>query len=529
MFQEVYSTLAIKPTPMNLAWANPKNDQVNDFLMIVPLRILEVPLVAPLGPIALRSFARKCGFTGEIVDFNTLINEDTIDEYHQIVRETLEHALAANPNAKLIGISVLFTGVFPRSLQISEIVKEIDPTRFVVMGGTHPSIHHKEIIENCPSIDQIVVGEGEIEFVRTLTMLHGPREDQAPFGLASKLDPVTAPKRGAIESVPTTKRSIAQLGACDFSGIDFQAYCHPTQLNWYNPKNHNLKAVAPISTSRSCPFDCNFCSIHATTGGPKTFRTKTIEHIMEEFRWLYNEKGINFFLLVDDIPNANKRQVMEFCDHVVKSELDISIVHFNGLRMSTLDNESIDAMVEAGLIRTSLPIEHANPDIRNKVMGKGLTNERIYEIATYIRDKHPHVWMQMLLIIGMPEETHETLDENEKMIEDLHWLTPIIGTATPYAGTKLWDQCVEDDLFIHPPKDVWKQYLIANMSGKNKGQWPLKHSSAITSNEDIAIRPYNLDVEEFRIRRQKFLDIQTFRTKHDQARYNSRAQMHESA
>jgi magnesium-protoporphyrin IX monomethyl ester (oxidative) cyclase len=467
--------------------------------------------------------ARKNGYDGELLDFNTIINQGNIDDYVSIVRGEIARALNENPLAKVVGINVHFAGLFPRALEIADIVKEIDPERLIVMGGMHPSQHGDAILANCPSVDKVVAGEGEWEFVRLLQqhcVMPEPVDSRADGTALSSFSST----RELIQSVPTTAKTIRDLGVIDYSEIDFAKYRSPTQHRWHNPHGHNLEYTAPIITSRSCPFDCNFCSIHATVGGPKTFRTRPTDQVIEELRWLYGEWGINYIQVVDDIMNASKKQLMELCNAIIQSELDISIVCLNGLRLSTLDNESIDSLVEAGLIRNTLPIEHADEHIRNTIMGKGLSNDRIYEIATYFRDRHPHVWLSAAYVVGMPEETHDSLDKVETMIDDMYWVTPSVAIAAPYYATKLWDQCVAEDLFLNKPKEPWREFTFTVVSKKNlENQWALKHSQLTETVEEVSIRPYYISIEDLTKRLESLIKLRDVRLKSAEQYYLARS------
>jgi anaerobic magnesium-protoporphyrin IX monomethyl ester cyclase len=62
--------------------------------------------------------------------------------------------------------------------------------------------------------------------------------------------------------------------------------------------------------------------------------------------------------------------------------------------------------------------------------------------------RHPEIHLAAFFLMGMPEETRETLDETVSMIEKLDLDSFKMSVATPFPGTGLFDQCLRDDLFL---------------------------------------------------------------------------------
>ena len=115
------------------------------------------------------------------------------------------------------------------------------------------------------------------------------------------------------------------------------------------------------------------------------------------------------------------------------------------MAINRLDKEVIDAMVEAGLICTSLGVESGSSYIRNKVMKKGLSDEKIYEIMNECA-KHKHLFIKVFFIIGVPEETQETLEDTYEMIKKLPFDKISVNFIAPYPGTELFNSCVSNNL-----------------------------------------------------------------------------------
>ncbi|MBF0441324.1 MAG: B12-binding domain-containing radical SAM protein [Oligoflexales bacterium] len=465
-----------------------------DFLLITPLRILPTPLVPTLGPLCLYSYAKKNGFTGELINFNEIINENNIGNHSEVVEKTLSVWFEKHSEVLCVGISVLFSGVFSRVLEIATISKKIRSDVKIIVGGIHPTLHAWDILEQCPQIDYVVMGEGEIQFVGILKYLSGKD------GVVESMINGIGYRKGKQffinkKTEYTNRDNIHDLGCIDYSLIDFKRYHTSDMELWYNPKKHKIISAAPIVTSRSCPFRCNFCSIHAVHGPNNTFRYRSSDDVVEELKYLYYEKEIRYFYIVDDCATGNKNNTMELYSKIVKSGMNISIEFQNGVNISSLDDEIIDVLSAAGMVRGGLAIESGSELIRNQIIGKKLSYKKILSVYRHFRNNHKHIWLLGFFIIGLPEETYETLDETIKLVEELDEIYPIFNVAVPTPGTRLWEQCVRDDLLLFDNSNVWKKSFIFGVGNRTQKEelnyWTMHGLDSIL--DIFVIKPYKLD------------------------------------
>ena len=64
----------------------------------------------------------------------------------------------------MVGITCLTPGR-KKALEVVKMVKDNDPSTTVVLGGVHPTIMYRQMLEHYSDIDFIVIGEGEITFL----------------------------------------------------------------------------------------------------------------------------------------------------------------------------------------------------------------------------------------------------------------------------------------------------------------------------------------------------------------------------
>ncbi len=224
--------------------------------------------------------------------------------------------------------------------------------------------------------------------------------------------------------------------------------------------------------------------------GGSRFRHRTAENVVAEMELLYEKYQVRHFSFMDDNLTFSKKRTIEICDQILKRNLNVQFETLNGLYVRSLDQDVIDALVSAGWVRGALAIESGSDYIRNIIIKKNISKEKVYEIVGLIK-KYPQVYVKAYFIIGMPEDTNETLMETYNMINDLNIDEPTVTNVVPFPGTKLFDQCVRDRLFIDDVdlSTLWKD-----------------NSFYLTNNQRFFLKPYKIELEE----------LKSYRTKLDQ-------------
>ena len=146
-----------------------------------------------------------------------------------------------------------------------------------MLGGPHPTIFPEETI-NLPSVDYVIIGEGEIPFLQLVNGAE-PREIK---GLVYK--------RGG---------DIFNNGMGEFiENIDELPFPDRELLpvKKYNSILGGGRVVTTMFTSRGCPFQCAFCD-RPHLG--KKFRAKSAQRVVDEMAECLR-LGIEEILVYDD-------------------------------------------------------------------------------------------------------------------------------------------------------------------------------------------------------------------------------------
>jgi len=392
----------------------------------------------PSSLLYLASTLRKNGEDVKIFDMKTLKppKPENRQKFYEdkLIKTVLEF------QAELIGFGCLFSGNFPDVLRFSKICKERFERIPIVAGGIHFTIYAWEILTKCSSIDWIALGEAEEAIVQLVNTVKSNRYEMDKidgFAYRSNGRIVVNPKRRYIENVDDIPFPAYEL-------INLRDYYVNTS-NWHNPKKLPINTSIPIISSRSCPNRCSFCSMYMAMG-PK-WRARSANNVVDEIEYLYDKYNHRHFSFMDDNFTLQKSRILRICEEINKRKLDIQFETPNGLSMATVDKELLDALVSAGLVRVSLAIESGSDYIRNKIMRKNLSREKIYEVIGLIK-QHRQLYIDVFFIIGMPEETHETLMDTYNMIKEIDIDKIHLMNIVPFPCTDVYEQASRDNLLV---------------------------------------------------------------------------------
>jgi len=235
------------------------------------------------------------------------------------------------------------------------------------------------------------------------------------------------------------------------------------------------------------------------------YRPMSINKAVDMLEYLNRDFGATYFAIYDANFMVQTKRVIEIANEIVKRNLKIYLDLPTGLPINDKTKDIVDALVQAGLIRTTLSIESGNEYVRNTIMKKKSKQTDIFSAIEAIR-KYPQIYLLTDFVIGMPEETIESLQETYNLLVDLDTDDITISIATPYPNTKLYEQCIKDNLFL-PDIKIDKLYKSSEFCHAN-----LKRFN---------IRPYNLSIQELIEYRDKFLELKKIKLENYNKRINT--------
>jgi anaerobic magnesium-protoporphyrin IX monomethyl ester cyclase len=394
----------------------------------------------PMGLGYLASIVERSGIQVKILDCLMRGWEHEEDVNESLIRVGLsdediqEQIIQFKPD--VVGINCQFSRQYKIYHQMFSLIKNINPRIIVVAGGPHATVCPQEVLndENC---DYVLIGEAEDSFRELIEALQQDTEISTIDGLGWKIgDQLNFnPKLRLIK---------------DLDSIPFPAY-HLMELDKYfcleaSHGTRHKKRFCPIITSRGCPAKCTFCNAHQVWGNK--YRMRSVENVLEEMRLLKDQYGIEEIMFEDDNVTANAKRAKLLFARMIEEGFDFVWDTPNGAGVWTMDEEMIDFMKKSGCVRLNFPVESGSQRVLNDIIKKPLNLNKIKVLVNYC--KTIGLDYSMFLVMGMPGEKLSDMWESFKFAAECGCFTPHISVATPYPGTQLYENCLENGYFSKP-------------------------------------------------------------------------------
>ncbi len=330
------------------------------------------------------------------------------------------------------GISSTFTVDYNQAVKISEVIKGINPDIFVFVGGHHPSLQPEDF--HLPSIDAIVVGEGEITASEMADCLEAKGDLRKVAGLV-----INYPG-GQLQ---TPQREL--LGNLDQL---LPPARHLIDENWRHYRLTSRQPVSSVETARGCPYRCKFCSVWVFYKGRVRF--KSPERVIREIE---GTKSENIFFTDDNFFSnvARAKRIAELLKergikrkYIVQVRSDVIASH----------PELVEMWTDVGLEVAFLGFEKVSQEELDSIEKRNTVenNERALEILRSVGIE------PMASFIVDPSYDKKDFAALRRYIKKLKLRFPSFTVLTPLPGTRLFEEfrdkllCRNYNLFdlIHP-------------------------------------------------------------------------------
>jgi len=337
------------------------------------------------------------------------------------------------------GLSVMTTQL-PGALEISRLIRKINPGRKIIWGGAHPTFFPEQTVKH-KLVDIVIVGEGEETFYeiasgKNLTEIKG-----ILYKEGEKI--IVNPRR---------------------------ELCQPAQMPLFKwelvpPEILEKLYLIPSLTSRGCPHRCTFC-INAIL--QNRWRARTAEQVLADLRIIKSKpyfagKPLRFW---DENFFVDFNRAKAIIDGLITENLNISwetTVRADYIREGMIGDEFMGQLKKSGCYLLSFGAESGSPAILAKIKKDIKPEQIIYSAKQCL--KHGII-PQYSFMIGLPGESKPdmlmTLDLIDKLIK-LSDQVQILGPQAfrPYPGSILYQECLASGW--REPRDLaeWA-HLIEN-------------------------------------------------------------------
>lgn len=387
----------------------------------------------PLGLGYLAAALEKEGHEVQVLDSQIENQNPTlVDGFYHVGlswNEIKERIKKINPD--FVGISCLFTSQSNQMHKVAEIVKSVKDIP-VIVGGVHPTALYDKVMED-KNIDYIILGEGEISLSK---LIKGADK--------KKIDGLVYREKGKVKKNPKVK-FIEDLDSLPFPA----RHLFQMEKYIYSLRNHATFAkrtpIATVLTSRGCPFDCIFCSIHGVCG--YKWRPRDPYKVVDEIEFLVKNYGIKEIHFEDDNLTVDKKRAGIICDEIIKRKLDITWTTPNGVRIDTLDEELLMKMKKSGCYLLFVGVESGNQYVLDKLINKKLSLKKVEEINKLI--KKVGIKRIAFFVMGTPGETKEHIKDSIKFMLKLDLDDIFLSIVSPYPGSKLYEKSIEKGWLVN--------------------------------------------------------------------------------
>ena len=400
------------------------------------------------------------------------VDDDQINIYRDVYRMLIRPVMERERPA-MVGISVVQQKQLIATFTFCKMIKEEFPATHITLGGNIIT----RIRDTLPEIeglwqwfDSAVVYEGESAYLQLTEAV----KSGGDFAKLPNL--IYKDESGIHVNKEVCAETLAELPPPDFDGLPLEKYFVP-------------HLILPYLATRGCYYGrCTFCDHFQ--GYVEGFRTKQVDQITEEIKFLKDKYGTRFFHFTDEsYPPALFQKLSR---KLIDDKLDIAWTTHMRFEESLLDEQVWQDVGESGCKYLHFGYESGNQRVL-KLMDK---STKLDAIETNLRmSSEAGIWNHLMGFFGFPGETNEEADDSKAFVEknsahihSLGFMTFVLGKYSPiafepekygvsYYKNPEWDLALDyyfttkDGLTIQQALDVFDEFEL-----KHNTKWDLRTS-----------------------------------------------------
>ena len=400
------------------------------------------------------------------------LDDDQINVYRDVYRMLIRPVMERE-RPEMVGISVVQQKQLIATFTFCKMIKEEFPATHITLGGNIIT----RIRDTLPEIeglwewfDTAVVYEGESAYLQLTEAV----ESGGDFSKLPNL--IYKDESGIHVNTEVCAETLSELPPPDFDGLPLEKYFVP-------------HLILPYLATRGCYYGrCTFCDHFQ--GYVEGFRTKQVDQIVEEIKFLKDKHGTRYFHFTDEsYPPALFQKLSR---KLIDDKLDIAWTTHMRFEESLLDEQVWQDVGESGCKYLHFGYESGNQRVL-KLMDK---STKLDAIETNLRmSSEAGIWNHLMGFFGFPGETNEEADDSKAFVEknsahihSLGFMTFVLGKYSPvafepekygvsYYKNPEWDLALDyyfttkDGLSIQQALDVFDEFEL-----KHNTKWDLRTS-----------------------------------------------------
>lgn len=361
----------------------------------------------PLGLATMAAYLEQFGFECKIIDANvySMRNEEVLKQIKEF-------------DADIAGVQMNIVTVKGGS-ELCRMIKTALHIP-VIMGGPFATSQCGDLLKDTTA-DCITIGEGEQTFHELC--------DGVAFANIKGIAYLN--KDGTLQV--NDKRPLIP----DINVLPMTAWHLLPPLKLYKSRSRRTP-LAPMFTSRGCPYKCTFCTSSSPEGPfANKFRARSAEKIVDEIEHLVKKYGVREIDILDDNLTFDMVRANQICDLMIARNLKVAINVQNGLRADRLTRDLVFKLAKIGVYKIGIGIESGNTEVLKSIR-KGLDLRAVENAVKWCREAG--ILTVGFFMLGFPKDTEQTLQETIDFAIKLNPSIANFSVVLPLPGTELYNE-----------------------------------------------------------------------------------------
>jgi len=244
---------------------------------------------------------------------------------------------------------------------------------------------------------------------------------------------------GGIYPTLAPEHAAENLGAdVIFEGELAEASHQWTDLHLYRTS----PTYAILTTTRGCPWDCNYCAARALNGGSNKMRERSPEDVLEEIEYKMREFGIRHFGFYEDNALVLRGHLQRILELIIERKLKVTLYAPEGFETRMLTEDLLRLMKQAGFRKIHLPFETLKWDTNlgwNRRHASTASFDLALEAAIKAGFKPRTEEINAFVLFGLPDDKLEDIMDSVLYVHhNVGSIIPMLFTPVP--GTNVYRQ-----------------------------------------------------------------------------------------
>ncbi len=404
---------------------------MSDIVLVYPktgFDIKGVSIDPPLSLLAISSIV--------IDSYNVKIVDQRIDKNW---KQTLIKELASEPLC--VGVTSMTGPQIGYALEVSQLIKDTNPSTKVVWGGVHATLLPEQTLLNA-TVDIVVIGEGEVTFRELIDALSNKNDLKKVEGLAIKDgDGITITKHRECAD-------LNNLPEIPYDLVDIEEYIG-SQGRFKGASTRSLIFIS----SRGCPWGCTYCCNPRLS--KRRWRALSAEKTYHRISRLVQKYKLDAITFHDEEFLVDQERAKRIAE-----QINGKFRWWIQARMDRLKLANLRFLCDTGLSSVQPGIESGSDRILNMIK-KGETVSDILEANKKLSETN--IIPLYNFMMGFPTETTDELMQTVDLALRLLEENPnaqISGfyTLIPYPGTEMLDLAKKEGFRTPNSLEEWASY-----------------------------------------------------------------------